>query len=185
MSPVTFPAFVPSALRTIVAPQTAGTGTRLSAASVLPARFPAKASFDALDYSLDLDAWLADIADTVASVSATVSPTAGQAADPSDLGVVWVTVLNGRPTLMLAGGVPSGSYVVMVAVRTVGGRRELFPVVQQITADGAATAADLPARIATALQSGAIATAALAPNVLMLDATHALVLADGTPLLAA
>ena len=135
-----------SALRTIVWPQYAGGGTRFSLPAMLPAIWPSKNAGDQLDFALDLDAWLADEGDQLVGIDAAVAAADGSV-EPTDLAVVWSTILGGRPTVMLSAGRPGIAYLVTLTLSTLQGRRVQVPVRLAVTTL-TASLAPLPAPVA-------------------------------------
>ncbi len=79
-------------------------------------RWPVAEPGASLDYSLDLTAPLADIADTIVSASVAVSPSGA-----GEMAVLGLTVTGALLTAILAGGVPGRNYKIKVDVTTGGG----------------------------------------------------------------
>ena len=168
-----FPAFTVAPSRTVVWPQAAGVSPRYAAAAAIPLSLPSKGPGDALEFALNLDAMMAEIDDAIARATVAVQLNGQPATAPSDCGVTWASVVAGRPTAMLSGGVPATSYTVAWSVFTTGGRVVTVPVGLTIGAYGAASAPVPPAAIAVPVG-----------NTLLPDGTI-LLLANGEPLLLA
>lgn len=120
--------WTPSTLRAIVWPVDMSARTLPQAA----ATWPMKRAPDCDDFVIDLGAWLADIDDAVVSVSAVSTP-AGSPTN-TDLAIGWVSVMNGRPVLLLTGGAPGANYTVMTTITTAAGRRVAAPITISIDA---------------------------------------------------
>ena len=161
------PGWTPSAARTVAPAVAANSSLRgITVAAVAPA-WPAKASVELLDYTVDMTNWLADASDTLLGVDVSTSPNASAL----DLAVLWSSVISNNATLFLGAGQPNASYVVSVQIRTKAGRVALFDITLPITADAAVTP---------------IAQhAALAPNILLDASGTVLFLCAATPLLLA
>ncbi|QHC36472.1 hypothetical protein [Komagataeibacter xylinus] len=83
-----------------------------------PRAWPDKAADDALDYSVDYTAWLADCNDTISKIAVddvSVAPATG-------LSIEWAVFVNGIVTLGLSGGVATLRYKVRIALTTAQGR---------------------------------------------------------------
>lgn len=88
-------------------------------------RWAAKGPDDVLDYSLDVGLWLEDVGDTIAHVSAVVSPAS---AALNALAAAAATFSGSVVTTILSGGVLAADYSVSIRVDTVGGRAMTWPV---------------------------------------------------------
>lgn len=82
-------------------------------------RWPTKEPGGTADYSLDMNAWLTDAVDEIATVTAAVSPYSDEA---TDLALGNVTHADGVVTLWLTGGVAQRDESVTVTVTTTGAR---------------------------------------------------------------
>lgn len=96
-----------------------------------------KASGDNLDFTLNPKNWLHGTGDYLASVTASVLTATGA---PTDLTVLWATVLHGMACIFLGGGPPGTVQQVQVSVTTQQGRCLVQPVAVAILADTPATA---------------------------------------------
>lgn len=81
-----------------------------------PLRWPVKAPGATLDYSLNLAAPLADIADVIVSASVAVSPSGS-----GELAIGGLACAGAVLTATLSGGVPGRNYSVRFDVQTAGG----------------------------------------------------------------
>lgn len=90
----------------------------------LPLAWPGKAAVETLDFTLDLSAAMADAADSICSVSASVTP----AEVSTDLGIVWIEILTQGVVLTTAGGTAGTTYEIGLTVRTAAGRTAFFLV---------------------------------------------------------
>lgn len=114
---------MPSAARTVAAP-VADPGRLANPRALLPLAWPNRAPDDQLDYTLDCTAWLADAADTLAAVTATIVPQDA----PTALSPVYLAAVGGLITVWLASGTPGETYTVKLAGTTNGGRAFAFQV---------------------------------------------------------
>lgn len=106
--------------------RTIAIGQRSSLYGVVSAplrRWPVAEPEDLLDYSLDITALLADVADTVISAQVSVSPSG-----LGELAASGLAVAGGVVTLMLGGGVCGRDYVIQIACQTEAARTFGFRV---------------------------------------------------------
>ena len=138
-----------------------------------PARlvWPAKASADQIDYAVDPTAILAEEGDALVGASATVT-TPGT---PTDLALLWCSIIDGAVVLLTGGGAPGTTIPVAVSIVTAAGRRRLELIRIPVSEDSPATA-PLPVPV---LASGI----PVPPNAILVDA-GVLIAPDGRPYLA-
>ncbi len=164
------PGWTASAARTVVlsAPSSATFRGISNASSLLV--WPSMASADCLDFSLDVAAWLAETGDRLAGLRVTY-PTP---VTPTDLQVLWCTILSGQPVLFLSGGQPNTSFTIRILLITTAGRRHAEQVQIPISGDSLATVPALAPQLA--LPAGG--TRPIPPNALVLPGGA--ILTDGT-----
>ncbi len=136
------PTWSPSAARTLaIAPLQPLRGVRPAQPRLV---WPAKASVELLDFSLDLSGWMADAGDSVADATVEVTPAGGE----TDLGIVWDTAAGQVVVLAAAGGTAGTCYQVSIAVTTVIGRTGFWlvalPVDRRSPSVAAPAALDAP-----------------------------------------
>ena len=157
--------WTPSVLRTVdPIPSAAAVARGIGAPSVVS--WPTKAPLEILDYTLDLDIWRGDGDDTLVGATASVSPQA----QSTDLGIVWLSIIDGNPTLLLGGGTAGITYNVLIEIKTTAGRQAVFLVALLISPVTPSVAPPAPEPAA--------------PNTLTTDA-GILTLDGGSPLLLA
>lgn len=165
-----------SAARTLTLSEQATAVVRSRSQAALPLIWPGMASADALDFAIDPTAWLTEIADELVSVTASVPALVL----PTDLQLLWVTILQGMAVIFAAGGQPNTTVPVELVLTTAAGRR--VAQLSHIVINGDSPAMPAPAWPQLTVGTG---TMGIPPNAIVLPNGKILTNAAGLPYLLA
>lgn len=104
--------------RTISFPLPGDCALRGASVRPFPRVWPEKSAGDALDYSVDYTAWLADCSDIISKIAiddVSVAPASG-------LLIPWAVFIGGVVSIGLSGGLAGQKYKIRIIVTTVQGR---------------------------------------------------------------
>lgn len=137
IAPIPSPTWQPAAARVIPISAPANLRTRGLVPEIVTLSWAPKSSADHFDFSLDLSAILDATGDHIAAIERVDIPTAS--GDPTQLAVLWSSIVNGLACIMLGGGTPGEIEEIVVYVVTQQGRRLAPKVLLAITSETAAT----------------------------------------------
>ncbi|MFT9064578.1 MAG: hypothetical protein ABF430_12310 [Acetobacter persici] len=136
-APIPSPVWQPAASRVIPIAAPANLRTRGLVPEIVTLSWAPKSSADHFDFSLDLSAILDQTGDHLAAIEQVDIPTASGL--PTELTVLWSSVVQGLACIMLGGGSPGEIEQIVVYVVTQQGRRLAPRVELAITAATDAT----------------------------------------------
>ncbi|MCG4261396.1 hypothetical protein K6W36_12550 [Acetobacter senegalensis] len=137
IAPIPSPIWQPAAARVIPISAPANLRTRGLVPEIVTLSWAPKSSADHFDFSLDMSEILDATGDHIAFIERVDIPTAS--GDPTQLTVLWSSIVNGLACIMLGGGTPGETEEVIVYVVTQQGRRLAPKVLLAVTSETAAT----------------------------------------------
>lgn len=133
IAPIPSPTWQPAAARVIPISPPANLRTRGLVPEIVTLSWAPKSSADHFDFSLDLSGILDATGDHVAAIERVEIPTASGL--PTQLTVLWSSIVNGLACIMLGGGAPGETDEIVVYVVTQQGRRLAPRILLAITTE--------------------------------------------------